>query len=81
MIYNVNVIYINICIYIYIYIYRVNKKKLGLVAFWPILVIFFLQNVMAANIIENFKNFEIFLLFQGGQKKFFFRFFRDRENF
>ena len=26
---------------------------------------FFFQNVMAANIIENFKNFEIFLLFQG----------------
>ena len=33
---------------------------------------FFFQNVMAANIIENFKNVEIFLLFQGGQKNFFF---------
>ena len=42
---------------------------------------FFLPNVMATNTIENFKNFEIFLLSQGGQKKFFFRFFRDRENF
>ena len=49
-----------------------NKKKLGLVAFWPILVIFLFQNVMAANIIENLKKFEIFWLSQGGQKKFFF---------
>ena len=37
-------------------IYRVNKNKLGLAAFWPILVFFF-RNVMAANIIEHFENF------------------------
>ena len=36
---------------IYIYTYRVNKKR-GLAAFWPILVIFF-QNDMAANIIKK----------------------------
>ena len=42
-----------------IYIYRVNKKKVLLAAFWPILVIFF-QPVMATNIIENFNIFEIF---------------------
>ena len=29
-----------------------------------------IQNVMAANIIENLKIFEIFLLFKRGQKKF-----------
>ena len=39
-----------------------------------------IQNVMAANIIENLKFFEIFLLFKGGQKKIS-RFFRGRENF
>ena len=43
-------------------------KKTGLAAFWSILVAFF-QNVMAANIIENFNIFEIFLLLQGGKKK------------
>ena len=51
-------LYIIVYIYIYIYIYRV-KKKVGLAAFWPILVIFF-QPVMATNIIENFTIFEIF---------------------
>ena len=34
--------------------------------------IFFFQNVMAAIIIENFKNFEIFLTFPRGSKKIFF---------
>ena len=42
---------------------------------------FFFQNVMAANIIENFKNFEIFWLSQGGQKKFFFDFLEIEKTF
>ena len=42
---------------------------------------FFLQNVMAANIIENFKNFEIFLLSQGGKKNFFLTHLGKSKNF
>ena len=42
---------------------------------------FFFQNVMAANIIENFKIFEIFLLSQGGQKKCFFDFLEIEKTF
>ena len=62
-------------------IYRVYQKKLGLVAFLPIVVIFFFQNVMAANIIENLKNFEIFRLSQGGKKIFFFDFLEIEKTF
>ena len=36
---------------------------------------------MAANIIENFKNVEIFLLSQGGQKNFFFDFLEIEKTF
>ena len=36
---------------------------------------------MAANIIENFKNFEIFWLSQGGQKNFFFDFLEIEKTF
>ena len=63
------------------YIYRVNKKKLGIVAYWPILVIFLFQNVMAANIIENFKNFEIFDFPKGVKKIFFFDFLEIEKTF
>ena len=58
-----------------------ESKKTGISGVLADFGNFFFQNVMAANIIENFKNFEIFWLSQGGQKKIFFRFFRDRENF
>ena len=46
---------------LYIYMYRVNKKKVGLAAFWPILVFFF--QPVATNIIENFTIYDFFLLF------------------
>ena len=48
-------------IYIYIYIYIGGLiGKVGLAAFWPILVIFFSQPVMATNIIKKNYIFEIF---------------------
>ena len=46
--------------YIFVYIYRVNKKKTGISGVLANFGNFFFQNVMTANIIENFKNFEIF---------------------
>ena len=49
-------------LYICIPIYRVNKKMDN--RLFDQLAIFF-QNVMAANIIENFNIFGISLLFQG----------------
>ena len=49
-------------------IYRVNKKT-GISGILADFCNFFLQPVMAANIIENFEIFDFFLLFQEGQKK------------
>ena len=43
-----------------------TQKKTGISRVLADFGIFFLQNVRAANIIENFKIFEIFWLFQGG---------------
>ena len=40
------------------YIYSVKKPELA--ACWPILVFFFLQNIMATNIIENLTILGIF---------------------
>ena len=52
---------IDICAYIYIYIYiQGESKKTGISGVLADFGNFFFQNVMAANIIENFKKFEIF---------------------
>ena len=82
-------------IFHYIYIYRGNKKKTEISGVLADFGNFFFQNVMAANIIENLKKFEIFDFPKGVKKNFFFDFleiektfenkkgviFRDRENF
>ena len=52
-------------------IYRVNQKKLGLVAFWPILVIFFFRTSWLPILLKILKIL-IFFYFPKGVKQIFF---------
>ena len=50
--------------------YRVNKKKLGLVAFWPILVYFFFRTSWLPKLLKILKILKFFDFPKGVKKKF-----------
>ena len=65
----------------YIYIYRVNQKKLGLVAFWPILVIFFFITSWLPILLKILEILKFFDFPKGVKKIFFSRFLEIEKTF